>query len=321
MKQCGEHALDLINKLIIKLLSFILLPARPEQFSPEKIKRIVIYGTVGIGNMVLYSPFFKALRNHFPKAHIHLIIFTDKRGSEQVLQKSNLVDEISTWVVSELSNVQLYNVLPQVFQRMKKWKADLLISRYNTRHIGYNLVTVLSRAPYRIGHVFEDKWTSDYDYLFNYPVEIDKDEYERDMYLRLGESIGVRTQEKKLFFCMDGNDEQRAHEFLTMHGINTGKPFVTVQVGTSKFQKWKKWDTDKWIKLIKTLLENKVRVVVLGLADEWERLRNAFGDRDKEPIVAAGKMTLQQTAAIIKKSRLLVCNDSALMHIAAAVDT
>lgn len=106
-----------------------------------------------------------------------------------------------------------------------------------------------------------------------------------------------------------------------MHGLDTGKPFVTIQVGASTFQKWKKWDTDKWIKLIKRLLDNKVMVVILGLANEWEMIRSTFTNRDKKPIVAAGKMTLQQTAAIIKRSRLLVCNDSSLMHIAVAMDT
>jgi len=39
------------------------------------------------------------------------------------------------------------------------------------------------------------------------------------------------------------------------------------------------------------------------------------------PIIAAGKTTVGQAAAILQKSDLLICNDSSLMHVAVGVHT
>jgi len=79
---------------LIRGLSFLLLPKKKEQLSPEKIRRILVFGTVGIGNMVSFTPFIRALRNHFPHSRIVLLFFSIKKGAEQVLEGSNLVDEI-----------------------------------------------------------------------------------------------------------------------------------------------------------------------------------------------------------------------------------
>jgi ADP-heptose:LPS heptosyltransferase len=42
---------------------------------------------------------------------------------------------------------------------------------------------------------------------------------------------------------------------------------------------------------------------------------------EKKPIVAAGKTSIKQAAAILEKSDVLVCDDSGLMHMSVAVGT
>jgi ADP-heptose:LPS heptosyltransferase len=38
------------------------------------------------------------------------------------------------------------------------------------------------------------------------------------------------------------------------------------------------------------------------------------------PAISAGRLNLKQTAALLKRSRLLICNNSGPMHIAAALN-
>src|SRR3989304_9028122 len=57
------------------------------------IRRILVSGQMGIGNMVMFTPFLRSLRAGFPQAHI-AIVFTKRNGSEQIIKGSHLVNEI-----------------------------------------------------------------------------------------------------------------------------------------------------------------------------------------------------------------------------------
>jgi ADP-heptose:LPS heptosyltransferase len=54
---------------------------------------------------------------------------------------------------------------------------------------------------------------------------------------------------------------------------------------------------------------------------EIELAAQISGLMKKNPIVIAGKTTIAQTANLIERCRLVVSNDSGLMHLAAAVGT
>src|SRR3989304_7315035 len=57
------------------------------------IRRILVSGQMGIGNMVMFTPFLQSLRTGFPQAHI-AVVLTKSNGAEQIIKGSKLVDEI-----------------------------------------------------------------------------------------------------------------------------------------------------------------------------------------------------------------------------------
>jgi heptosyltransferase II len=83
----------------------------------------------------------------------------------------------------------------------------------------------------------------------------------------------------------------------------------------------KKWGDDKFVELAELLLQEDVKIVVIGGPSERE-----VGERikaiDPERVVnLAGKTSLVQAAGVIAKCRLLIGNDSAPIHLATAVAT
>ena len=50
----------------------------------ESINRILILLTGGIGNMILFTPALRALREKFPEAHIALLV--GPYGAEKVIE-------------------------------------------------------------------------------------------------------------------------------------------------------------------------------------------------------------------------------------------
>ena len=319
MKNLIKSLLLIIARFVIRTLAIFMLPLQKGQLSPDKIKRILIYGQMGIGNMIMFTPFLKTLRDYFPSSQIR-VLFLRKNGADQVLEGGNLVDEIVIWNYWDLS---LRRRLKAIWQ-MKSWKPDLIISRFASRPIDYALIALLSRAPYRMGHVSSAGWKGRYDYLNNYPVKMNENEHEIDRDLRLAVNAGIPIIDNKTVFHIGNDDEQYSRAFLEKHGINADEQFVTIQLGTSPTQSWKRWEMDKWSRLTENLLQNNIKIVAVGSPDERDLIEKAFAGlaiKPISPIIAAGELTLKQTAAVIRRSHLTICHDSGLMHVAAAMDT
>ncbi len=297
---------------IIKILAFLLLKRRGGDIPHGRIKRILIYGTTGIGNMVLLTPTIKALRHHFPQAQIILLFFNQK-GASEVLMGSNLID--GTIVCN------VHNIMPliKLLQKIKKWKPDLIIARYNNNNILNALVTVAAASTYRIGHVPEAPHKRSFNHLYNYPVKMNINEHEMDTYLSLLQPLGIFAKDRKTVFHTNNEDDIVAEEFLKKNGVQNNA-FITMQLGTSYLQHWKRWDTKNSSKLIECLLAQNINIVMVGSPEEEAMTRKALSSLTVNPVFATGRLTLKQSAAVIKRSRLLICHDSGLMHIAAAFE-
>jgi lipopolysaccharide heptosyltransferase II len=316
MKDSIKRLLETAVNYIVRLLAIILLRPQKGQLPSDKIKRILVYGQMGIGNIILFTPFLKALRRYFPHSEIK-VLFLNRNGAEQVLEGSDLADEIVVWDYRHLT----YRQRLKEIWKLKNWKPDLIVSRFASYPVDIALVTLLSRAPYRVGHVSSGGWQGRYDYLHNYPVKMAENEHDLDRYLHLASDVGIPTVDRRPSFYISTDDEKAAGAFLRLHGIGEGEPFVTIQPGTSQAQSWKRWGAEKWASLSGGLLRDNIKIVAVGSPDEKDMIERIYDTPAARPIIAAGELTLKQTAALIKRSLLLVCNDSGLMHVAVAVDT
>lgn len=316
MKNLLKKFLLTLANLKIRALAWFMLPRPKALPSPDKVKRILVYGQMGIGNMIMFTPFLKALRGYFPHTRIAVLILR-KNGAEQVIEGSNLVDETIIWDYRNLSYLQRFKAIWQ----MKTWQPDMIVTRFGGIPIDFALLVVLSRAPYRVGHVTSGGWRGEYDYLHNLPVKMGEDEHEIDRDLHLAGALGIVAMDKKPYLSVSDADEKAAVAFLKKHGIADAENFVTVQIGTSQIQAWKRWSMNKWAGLTEQLLQNNMRVVAVGSPEERGLIEETFANLAIKPVNAAGELTLKQTGALIKQSALLICTDSGLMHVAVAVDT
>ncbi|HEY4613438.1 MAG TPA: glycosyltransferase family 9 protein, partial [Bacteroidota bacterium] len=87
------------------------------------------------------------------------------------------------------------------------------------------------------------------------------------------------------------------------------------------------WNTKRWLKerfaaLSRLLADEHYEVVLVGGKDD-ESLCEEIRSMSNSPKVhnAAGELSTLQSAELLRRCRLLVCNDSAPMHFAVAVGT
>ncbi len=115
-------------------------------------------------------------------------------------------------------------------------------------------------------------------------------------------------------------EERRfAAEYLMAHGLSGPSPVGISPVASATL---KRWPVDRFAAAASRLAEETGRSIVLfagpqdDVADALER-----GITGPARVVRVGALPLRRVAAVLERCGLLVCNDTGLMHMAAAVGT
>src|SRR5262245_7346350 len=90
-----------------------------------RVRRILISGQMGIGNLLLFTPLLRALREGYPQAHL-AAVFWDRNGAEELLAASPYVDEV---VLLETRSLPRYRrILAGIRLGWRGW--DMVVIRF-----------------------------------------------------------------------------------------------------------------------------------------------------------------------------------------------
>ena len=112
---------------------------------------------------------------------------------------------------------------------------------------------------------------------------------------------------------------EAAEQFLTHRGIGTRRQLIAVAPGASRFTK--RWPRENWEMLCRALVARGYDVAVLTGADFREDGTAVTEAGGVNAASTAGALGLQETAAVLRRSEVLVSGDTGLMHLATAVGT
>jgi len=95
-------------------------------------------------------------------------------------------------------------------------------------------------------------------------------------------------------------------------------PLVVVAPGG----RWetKRWSADRFAAVIDALMSDGNRCVIVGGPDETERCADIASRCRAEPLNLAGRTSLVELAAVVERAELVLCHDSAVAHLAVALD-
>lgn len=280
---------------------------------PTNLDKILILGNMGIGNLIMFIPTIRAFRIHFPKAKFFLV--TNRSHLEafkDILQQFQLIDE---FIVFEGKRASLIERIKYI-EKIKRERFDMVIKNFL---IGINFMTGLLRVKYRIGHVSSPDFPMRGDFIFNYPVQMEKNEHEIFRNLRLFYAIGGEEKKIEPNFQLEPPEAVQ----LKVHRIFENSNLISMQIGTSAVGDWKEWPAQRFGELASKLISQYgTRIILLGdmqaknKGELVEKMVNASPDK---LINLIGKTSILEAAAIIKRCKVIVSNDAGLMWVAQAV--
>ncbi|MDZ4860390.1 MAG: glycosyltransferase family 9 protein [Candidatus Hydrogenedentes bacterium] len=289
-------------------------------------KRILVAQMTRMGDVLQTSPLIRALKQREPESHITVMV---RRMGKSIAECNPDINDILVHeedeVFRDLQSDDPDRLL-KVYGQTDAYIAQLREGRYD---IAYNcthslcsaMLLKLAGIPEVIGAHLSEDWR----YVWrgrgpNYFITSVLHREAND--LNLCDSFRHFMQSPPvtngLVLEVNAVAHAEAMSILAANGIGDDGFVVCFQLGAS--DRDKRWPEAQFAALAKVLVaRNNARIVLLGVSEEA-----ALGVEFERhaPGVAAhlfGKTTIPQLAAILKRARVLVTNDTGTMHIAAAV--
>jgi lipopolysaccharide heptosyltransferase II len=273
-----------------------------------KVQNILVIKMSAIGDVILSTPSLKAIRAKFPNAKINALVGVQAR---EVLDRCPYIDDVIVCDFKERDRG--LSGLMRLGKDLRKGCFDIVIDLQNNRKS--HILAFLSLAPMRYG--YDNKKLS---FFLNKRIKDDApylDPLEHQFRtLRLA---GVKPVDKTLELWPSESDEKYAQKFLEDNWAKEEQALIGINVRASLGWDTKNWPPSYIAELSDRLAkEFKMRTVLTGTVDDVELAGQIAKAAKSKPIVAAGKTSIAELAALMKHFELYITPDSAPLHIASA---
>jgi heptosyltransferase-2 len=271
--------------------------------------RVLIWKLSALGDVILATPSLRAVRRHFPKAHVTLAV---GRAAYEVVARCPYLDDILIVDFRGKDRGPLRQLA--LVRKLRAAAFDVSIDLQNSRRT--HLLAWLAGIPVRAGYRRKFGW------LLNRGVRLPKvvlAPIAHQHYLLT--HAGLSTDGEALELWPSPLDEQRAEQLLA--GLTRGRRRQLVGIHPGGSGRWvtKRWDLERWAKLCDTLAERNVQVVVIGGPEERSLGETLARLTRRPPLLLAGQTSLMELACVIKRCDAFLAHDSSSLHVAAAVGT
>lgn len=267
--------------------------------------RILVIQTAFLGDVVLTTPLFRALRRLYPAARLEALVTP---GAAPLLEEDPSLDSVVSYAKRSEDG------FVKILQKIKARHFDLLLAPHRSYRTA--LLSVLSGVPLRVG--FADAGFS-WSYHRRVPRPLALHEVDRNLELVRGLGACPEPQDRVLHVGYTEAEAAMVADVLARAGVEARAPVAGLCPGSV-------WATKRWLPegfaaVGRGLRERGYRVVVLGGPGDREVAEEVCAGIGPEAVQAAGTTPLKALAAWMDRLELLVTNDSSPVHVAAARGT
>lgn len=270
----------------------------------NNIKKILIFQTAFIGDVVLITSLIRETHNLFPNAELDVLLIP---STANILSNNPYIHKI---LIYDKKKKQ-FSIFINTILMIKHEKYDLVLSPHHSMRTG--IVLWLSGIKKRVGY---GKWASRR--FFNIKVEHFRGVHKIYKLLNLlspftDQKLNIETE----LFPSETDISFAKSLCFSLHNKK-------ILVAPGSVWQTKCWPKEYYAETIKQLLGKGYNVVLSGSPSEMnlcEEIISSIPESLKSGIIsAAGKTNLIQSAALLSQCDLVLCNDSGTLHIGNAMN-
>ncbi|MBP7089062.1 MAG: lipopolysaccharide heptosyltransferase II, partial [Candidatus Omnitrophica bacterium] len=275
--------------------------------------KILIFAPNWVGDTIMSMPLVRSIRAQFPDSKIILIA---RPHLASLWQEEAFSDGV--WLFDIFNKRTPLSGYIDLALKIKKIKFDLAIILPHS--FRWALLVYLLKIPKRVGYAVKGRGfllTKSLKYKFS---DITK-KHMIDGYLELVRLCNIEPSYKEVFLRLSDEISERSLKILYQYGIGSSESIIAIAPG-ALYGPAKRWPLEYFASLADTLAkELNVKIAILGSSNEQELAMEIKELMQEKAINLTGQTDLITTAGIIKRSLLLISNDSGLMHLGVAVNT
>lgn len=276
-----------------------------------------------LGDIVLFGPVFRNLRQHYPQSQIAFLV-NEKYADVQANNPD--VNEILSIPGLPCKNKWVY--VRDWFRLLRKLRGRFDIVYDFERSARSILLMKWSGATHRISYSLEGrshKRERHFDVLANWTDDEQQSLHMLDLSLKLLEADGIPILTREVKLHVPESDVLEAQEFLraTLKNEEDASPkstFVMVHPGARMPARC--WPEKNFAAVCDALQsQTKAAVFLLAGPGEEEQVQAVGSAMQTRVRILESPTTVPKLAALLQAADLFICNDSGPMHVAAAVGT
>jgi len=265
----------------------------------------------GIGDQILFFPTLDDLKRSYPNAEIDVIVEPQAKGAYRV---SRSVNEVLTFDFKDRNGLADFgNLLGTI--RDREYDAAIALGR----RWSIGLLLWMSGIPIRLGYQANaGRW------FFTNTVPLKTEQYAAYMYHDLLQGFGITSPCPEADLSLPKQDIDWAEGEQKRLEI-TESGYILIHGGSSQLAQSQGIDTiypvQKWQQIIEDIQQKQpnLPIVMLQLPEDTEWISAI---RQANPgLKVTAPADIGKSAAIIAGANLMLCTDSAPMHLAVAVGT
>lgn len=255
----------------------------------KKSQHVVFMPPNWIGDAIMAQPAMRALANHHTDAYISLC---GRAWLKDLLPYLRLGEADYKSVIPAADIAYLF---PNSFR--SAWQCYRANIRKRIGYRGQWRRFLLSRAlPHRLSL---------------------KHQHHRFFYLDIAEQLGIPVSDTEVDLLAPPNALSEGSDMMISHGLNPDRT-ICLAPG-AQFGGAKCYPADQYAEVAKALSAAGWHIVILGLASDIDTGEQILANAASPHWNAAGQTNLAQALQLITACRLMLCNDSGFMHVAAGL--
>jgi len=243
-----------------------------------------------IGDIVLTTPVVRCLKKQLPDSEIH---FLTKESFGTIVENNPYIDKVHL----------LAHSWETVVHELKQENYDYIIDlHHNLRTLRLKKDLGIRSFPFNKLNI--QKWI-----YTNLKWNMMPDVHIVDRYIKTVESFDIKNDGEGLDYFIPGKDEIKQSDIPVSHHLG----YIGLVIGAA--HNTKKLPVEK-LKELCSKIDHPI--ILLGGKEDNEIAKQIASEDPIKVYNACGKFNLNESADLVRKSKLIITHDTGLMHIAAA---
>jgi len=287
----------------------------------DRAENVLCVRLDAIGDVLMTTPAIRALGEENPARRITLL--TSSAGAEV----ARLVPEIESVIVYDAPWMKVtgprrdsgveYALLERLYQQ--RFDAAVIFTVYSQSPLPGAMLCHMADIPLRLAHCHENPYQLLTDWVPDpEPTEFIRHEVQRQ--LDLVSMVDCYTSNPRLSLRSSQAAIRRVEQLLGSMGVSENTPWLVMHTGATAPSR--RYPMEGFAQAARQLVEELgLQVVFTGVESERlqiDRLRETMG---VPSLSLVGQLNLDEMAALLARSPLLISNNSGPVHMAAAVGT